>query len=159
MKKLLALALVMVLALSLLTACGDNNTSGGGNSNTPSGNNSAPNGDSSNISGQSLITDDVKTGEGSEARQQYFADTIREEFTFDKNDALTGYKKIYTFVDGADKDKALERITAAGYKASIDGNTLVVDGDGNYSGFPYADTKLDEIKGSFDSNGAQYTLN
>jgi|GEM_PF-3263567 len=34
MKKLLALALIMVLALSLLTACG------GGNSNTPSGGNS-----------------------------------------------------------------------------------------------------------------------
>ena len=37
MKKLLALALVMVFALSLLTACGG----GGGNSSTPSGGNNS----------------------------------------------------------------------------------------------------------------------
>ena len=38
MKKILAIALVLVLALSFLTACGGDDTSGGGN--TPSGNSS-----------------------------------------------------------------------------------------------------------------------
>ena len=52
MKKLVALALVMVFALSLLTACGggNSNTPSGGD-NTPSGNNSTPSGNNNNNTG------------------------------------------------------------------------------------------------------------
>jgi hypothetical protein len=48
MKKIIAITLVMVLALSLLTACGDG---GGGSSNTPSGGNNTPSGNNSTPSG------------------------------------------------------------------------------------------------------------
>ena len=53
MKKLIAIALVMVLALSLLTACGggNSNTPSGGNNNTPSGNSSTPGGNDNNPGG------------------------------------------------------------------------------------------------------------
>ena len=51
MKKLVALALVMVLALSLLTACGGNSNTPSGGDNTPSGNNSTPGGNESTPGG------------------------------------------------------------------------------------------------------------
>ena len=57
MKKILAIALVMVLALSLLTACGGDNNSGssgnnnGGGNNTPSGNSGNGGGNNSGNNG------------------------------------------------------------------------------------------------------------
>ena len=153
MKKIfLAIALVAVLAM-VFAGC-----SGKSNSGSSSGNSDNSAQSASQSGGKQLITADTKTGEGSEARDQYFADTVREEFTFEKNGILTDYKRIYTFVDSADKEKALDRITAADFKANINGNTLVVDGDGNYLGFPYADSNFDEIKERADSRGTQYTV-
>ncbi|MDR3299038.1 MAG: hypothetical protein LBU43_03305 [Candidatus Accumulibacter sp.] len=154
MKKIIALALALVLAISL-AACGEKDTgSTGGNSNTPG----TSRGGSNNSNAQSLITEDIKTGEGSEARNYYYADTVHEEFTFAKDGTLTGYKKIYSFVKGADKEKALKYITLAEFKAAIEGNTLVVDGNGNYLGFHYAESNLNEIKKRLNDRGAKYTL-
>ena len=152
MKRIFILTIAIMAIMSLaLVGCSKKETSSG---------NSTPSQSSSNNSrGQQLITEDTKTAEGSEARSQYFADTVREEFTFNRNGTLTGFKRIYTFVDGADKERALERITAAEFKATIDGNTLVVDGDGNYLGFPYADSNFDEIKGRMDDRGTKYIVN
>ena len=154
MKKVfLVIASVAIMAL-ILVGC-----SGKSNSNSQSSNSNTTTATTSQSSGRQLITADTKTGEGSEARDRYFADTVREEFTFSRNGTLTGFKRIYTFVDGTDKERALECIAAAEFKATIDGNTLVVDGDGNYLGFPYADSNFDEIKGRMDDRGTQYTVN
>jgi hypothetical protein len=133
---------------------------GGGNSNKQSGTEATETKmETAKVSsGQQLITNDIKTGEGSEARNYYYADTFREEFAFDRNGTLTDYKRIYTFVEGANKEKALEYITFAGFKASIEGNTLVVDGNGNYLGFPYSESNFAEIKERLDGKGTKYTI-
>ena len=146
MKKLIALLLALILVLSLV-ACGSN--SGGTSQSGAQG------------GGQQLITEDRKTGDDSMARQQYFAETVRDEFTFDKSGILTGYKCIYTFIDGtSDKDKqdGLDSLIGGNFAANIVGNTIVVDGNGNYLGFPYVESNLNEIKERLDKDGKQYTL-
>jgi hypothetical protein len=145
MRKIITIALALGLALPLVV-CDKSGDGGGSAAATTSG------------GGQRLITVDKETAVSSEARDYYYADTSREEFAFDKKGTLTGYKKIYTFVDGADKEKALEYITQGGFKASIEGNTLVVDGDGNYAGFPYDSSNFNEIKERLDGKNTQYTV-
>jgi hypothetical protein len=165
MKRLLALALVIALALSLLTACGGGNNSNapsgnGGNNNTPSNSQNSGNNNSGGKE-QSLITENRITGDGSIAREQYYADTVREEFTFDKNGVLTGYKTIYTFENGVtdkQKQEALDTLIGGNFSASIDGGTIVVDGKGNYLGFPYEESNLTEIKERLDGRDTKYNL-
>jgi hypothetical protein len=155
MKKVFFLRNVAAIAacLAMMTACG------GG-----SKQNAAQKGDSEKTEvvkpkgATKLITEERKTGEGSEARDSYLADSYHEEFSFAKDGALAGYKKIYTFVESADKEKALKYITFAEFTATIDGNTLVVDGNGNYLGFPYADSNFDEIKKRLDEKNVKYTV-
>ena len=167
MKKILSIALVLVLVLSLLTACGGGNAPSG----TPSGSNTTPasqggsgsnGGAAANKNGdQALLTEDRITGDGSMAREQYYANTVREEFTFDKNDVLTGYKTIYTFENGVtDKQKqdAMDTLVDGNFAASIEGNTIVVDGDGYYLGFSYSESNFEEIKERLDDKGTQYAV-
>ena len=143
--------IMLIIGLLVVSCGGGNNTpSTSQNENNTQGGN--------NYGGKQLITKNKKTGEGSEARDYYYADTSREEFTFDKSGTLIDYKRIYTFVDGADKEKALEYITMAGFKASIEGNTLVVDGDGYFLSYSYAESNFDEIKERLDGKGTEYTV-
>ena len=51
MKKILAIASVLVLALSLLTACNGDSDTPGGNNNNSGGNNNSPGGNNNNNSG------------------------------------------------------------------------------------------------------------
>ncbi len=158
MKKAITLALVFVLALSLLTACGgkDNTGSTGGNSNGKT-----PTTSQSKGGDQQLVTEDRTTGIGSMARDQYYAETDREEFTFDKKGTLTDYKTIYTLEKGVtdkQKQEAVDTLTGGNFSASISEHTIVVDGKGNYLGFPYAESKLTESKKRLDEKGTEYNL-
>jgi len=60
MKKLIALALVTILALSLLTACGGSGNAPSGGNNTPSGSSSTPGGNDNNASqGSDMVAGDI----------------------------------------------------------------------------------------------------
>ena len=149
LKKALVIALALMLIVSL-AACG------GGDSDKNNGS------DGSNNSGnQELITENRITGDGSMAREQYYADTVRDEFTFDKDGILTGYKTIYTFEPGVtdeQKQEGLDTLLGGNFTASIDGNTIVVDGNGNYLGLSYAESNLTEIKERLDGKDQKYNL-
>ena len=58
MKKILAIALVMILALSLLTACGGNDNGGGISTNPPASNNGGNNNGGNNNGGNNNTNDD-----------------------------------------------------------------------------------------------------
>jgi hypothetical protein len=153
MKKAITCALVCVLALALLTACGGKDN---GNGSIPGSSRGV-----GSVGGQQLITEDRTTGDGSMAREQYYAETVRDEFTFDKSGVLTGYKTIYTFENGVDdkqKQEALDTLLSGNFSASISGGAIVVDGNGNYLGFPYAESNLTEIKERLDEKGAKYNV-
>ncbi|MDR0531327.1 MAG: hypothetical protein LBG83_04595 [Oscillospiraceae bacterium] len=156
MKRTIAIALALVLALSL-AACGskDNPTD------NPNSSTSGTSQGGNKSGAQQLITENRTTGDGSMAREQYYAETVREEFTFDKNGVLTGYQTIYTFENGVNdkqKQEALDTLLGGNFAASAAGNTIVVDGNGNYLGFPYAESNLAEIKERLEEKGTKYNL-
>jgi predicted small lipoprotein YifL len=157
MKKTITLTLALALSLTL-AACGSNAPSG----DTPPGNGGTTTGDTGNSNDdQVLITEDRTTADGSIAREQYYAETVRDEYTFDSEGTLTGYKTIYTFENGVNdeqKQDALDTLIQGDFTASIVGSTIMVDGNGNYLGFPYADSNLTEIKDRLDEKGYKYNL-
>lgn len=84
-----------------------------------------------------------------------------QEFTFDKKGTLTDYKTIYTLEKGVtdkQKQEAVDTLTGGNFSASISEHTIVVDGKGNYLGFPYAESKLTESKKRLDEKGTEYNL-
>ncbi|MDR0578644.1 MAG: hypothetical protein LBI87_14220 [Candidatus Accumulibacter sp.] len=107
--------------------------------------------------GKQIITEERKVGEGSEAWEGYQAKSLHEEFFFDKSDTLTLYVKVYAFRDGANTKRALEYITDAGFKAQIEGNSLVVS-SANYLGFKCSEYKIDEIKKRLDAKSIKYEV-
>jgi len=157
MNRFFSIVLVLVLAIVSVTACGGKKDSSGngGNRGASTGSAASKNGN------QALITEDMTTGVGSIAREQYYAETMREEFAFDRNGILTDHKRIYTFENGVNdrqKQRALDTLIEGNFSASIAGNTIVIDGKGNYLGFPYAESNLAEIKERLEGRGTKYNL-
>ena len=121
MKKILAIAFVMILALSLLTACGgDSNSDGGennngGGNNTPSGNNSG--GDNSNPGGNN------NSGGSAENYPDYWNDDVPKlngKVTFSME---LGANNLSLFIDVKNKsviDDYIKSLERDGYEKHID---------------------------------------
>ena len=108
-----------------------------------------------------IITEDKATDVESMARLYYFAASMHEEFTFDKSGALTKYLKVYTFLDGANKQQGLENAIANGISAAnvkIEGNTLVINNETYLAIYAISDVKYDKVKETLDNDGTKYTV-
>jgi len=108
-------------------------------------------------SGKQIITEEKATNAESTARMYYLASSQHEEFTFDRNGTLTKYLRIYTFVDGANKENGLEAVKGNGaVNARIEGNTIVIEGD--YSATrENKDITYDKVKSDLNEAGTKYT--
>ena len=128
MKKILAIALVAVLMLSLLTACsggGNDTPSGGGNNNTPS--NSTPSGnggDNSTPGGNNDNSDDSAKGYPDE-----WNDEIPKMNGTVKNSLALRENSYTAFVDVKNEDVInayIDSLVSAGYEKTTDAK------DGNH---------------------------
>ena len=143
-----------MLALTALSACGgdgeNDNPSGDGNTtDAPGGNN--PGG------GSQIVTDERIPGEESQAKLNYHAKSIRDEFTFGADGKLSSYKTVYTFEEGADKEDGLEFCLGMGFNAKIEGETLVVEYS-VYLNKDLPDWSFDGVKAELDALGVTYSV-
>ena len=146
MKKVICLTLALLLLTLSLTSCGGDSVND---------ENVVPEG------GRRLITEENDVAEGSMPRRQYFAKSMREEFIFDKDDILTKYIKIYTFIDditAEEKAAGLENLVTADYNAMIEGDMIMVYNN-DFLGSACSDHTLESVKTRLDEKSVIYTVN
>ena len=127
MKKLLALALVMVLALSLLTACGG----GGGNSSTPSGgNNSTSTPPASNTPSTTPSGNDTPGGNNNGTTNDSLFDIPKDEVSGDEAAIAEIPDEMFKGVGKLSYCMVMSSGALEGYKYTLSINLTTSDGKG-----------------------------